>query len=90
MLEVALRLAVNIHRVLLHLEGNHGGAGILAWQGVTVRMNHQTAVVLATLKLVNYRLQRLVDTYRAVNSHDDRCVGIAEGMEAHGVALGKW
>ena len=34
MLEVALRLAVHIHRVLLHLEGNHGGAG---QQGVRLR-----------------------------------------------------
>ena len=32
--EVALRLAVHIHRVLLHLEGNHGGAG---QQGVLLR-----------------------------------------------------
>lgn len=60
---------------------------VLIRYGVAMRMYHQAAVIAASLKLINEGCQRLPYAYAAVNSHDDGCLGIAEGVKAHLIAL---
>ena len=53
----------------------------------TVWVNHQAAVVLPALELVDNRCQSVAYLDACIQPHNDVALGILEGMEAHVVAF---